>query len=220
MDKELYKQLDRLNKRLARFDKQGVENNIVGIIRNELKTFYKNNKIKVDEKKPTNFIKRKTLTPEQEAELKLIADAMEFERSSSIGYYKRHKEETARSEQAYKKAQSEYHFNSYSDYVKYVDKVSTMMKEKTIRNALDSDQIMQLYTYGADIGIPDEEIETVILFNLDKGTDTNQRYDFIQNEIRNYKDYIRDMKDNNISYNDYMKNKKGTQNAYDPLLNK
>ena len=42
LDKETIRLYDRLNRRLAKFDKAGVTNNTIDLVRHELRLFYEN----------------------------------------------------------------------------------------------------------------------------------------------------------------------------------
>ena len=184
LTKEMYKMYDKLNKRLKVWDKNNVSSEAVRRVRNDLLNFYTKNDIEI-KGDSLNFVKRQTLNEEQQKELMTIAKSMDFQKSSSIAYYKKNPETDKRGSMSFETVRNnpEYGVNNFQDYIKFIDDIKNAKATKSIMRNLDSKQVARLYGYGKEKDLTTEEVNTIIMQNLDGYRKGERLYNFLMDEI-------------------------------------
>lgn len=161
------KLLDRMNKRKAVWDKNGMSNNAIEQVDNMLENFYMglneegyNVKNKLD-----RFTMRKDLTREQEKQLVEIAEYMESMKTSSLGYYNKRMTPTAK--KAFDKSKELGYVTGEGKqaYIDFIDFMENSQAIKETVSMLGSKVIARIYGYGKSKGLSDSEINSLILAN-------------------------------------------------------
>lgn len=176
------KQLDRLNKKKAVWEKHGVSNMAIRNVDNMLENFY----MGLAEKGYTisnnmeRFTMRSDLTPEQERQLLQIADYMESHKTTSMGYY--NKKLTDSAQKAYDTAIDKGYVKP-GDRQSYIDFIDFMNESQAVKESaemLGSAVIARIYGYGKDKGLTSDEINDLIINNYSdfKNGDLLQNYIF------------------------------------------
>lgn len=192
LTKEEYRLLDRMNKRLKVWDKRGATSEAVRRVRNDLLNFYTREDIET-KSNTLNFVKRKTLTDEQQRELVAIAKSMEFQKSSSVAYYAKNPEADARGTMSFETVRNnpEYGVNTFQDYIQFIDDIKNAKANRAIMRNLESKQVARLYAFGKDNGLTTDEVNTIIMQNLDGYRRGEKLYNFLMDEIEDfYNDYV------------------------------
>lgn len=184
LTKDMYKMYDKLNKRLKVWDKNNVSSEAVRRVRNDLLNFYTKNDIEI-KGDSLNFIKRQSLNEEQQKELMSIAKSMDFQKSSSMSYYKKKPESDKRGTMSFETVRNnpEYGVNNFQDYIKFIDDIKNAKATKSIMRNLDSKQVARLYGYGKEKDLTTEEVNTIIMQNLDGYRKGERLYNFLMDEI-------------------------------------
>ena len=213
LSKEEYKLLDRMNKRLRAWDKQGATNELVNRVRNDLLNFYLENDMDSPNRENLYFTKSGKLTGEQKEQLLNIAQSMDTAKSSRIGYYKKHKEIADQTMKTYETLRNNpnYNINNYSDfdkfahymdtftkmnkggdsqsfqdYVDFVDTEESYMKIKTALRQLPSATIARVYSYGKEFKLTDKEINKLLAENINNFNDGDKLEMFLKSEIEKF----------------------------------
>lgn len=181
------KLLDRMNKRKAVWDKNGMSNNAIEQVDNMLENFYMglneegyNVKNKLD-----RFTMRKDLTREQEKQLVEIAEYMESMKTSSLGYY--NKRMTPTSKKAFETAKEKGYVIGEGKQA-YIDFIDFMENSQSVKEAVDmlgSKVIARIYGYGKSKGLSDSEINELILSNYEDFKTGDQLQAFVFESIDN-----------------------------------
>lgn len=184
LSKEVYKMYDRLNKRLAVWDKNDASSEAVRRVRNDLLNFYTKHDIELKGDN-LNFIKRQSLTEEQQKELTAIAKSMEFQKSSSIQYYKTNPEADKRGTMSFEtvRANPEYGVNTFQEYIQFIDDIKNAKANHAIMRNLESKQVARLYAYGKENDLTTDEVNTIIMQNIDGYRKGEKLYNFLMDEI-------------------------------------
>ena len=176
------RQLDRLNKKKAVWDKNDVSNMAIENVNNMLENFYMGlaGEGYVIKGKMDRFTMRSDLTPEQEKQLLEIANYMENHKTASYSYYNKKLSEPA--QKAYETAKSKGYVNG-DDRQSFIDFIDFMENSQAIKEAssmLGSKVIARIYGYGKDKGLSADEINDLILNNYSdfKTGDALQNYIF------------------------------------------
>lgn len=184
---EEYKLLDRMNKRLATWEKNGLTNDITNQVRVELLNFY--TKHDIEYKGATVKFKKSNLyTDEEKREILAIANAMEFTKSSSIKYYKSNpnkaKHNYLKSFESVRNM-SVYGVKTFQDYIKFIDDIKSAKDNKDLIRNLDSHQIARLYGFGHEHNLTTEQINDLILENVTEYRRGSKLEEFLLEEIEN-----------------------------------
>lgn len=186
LDKETIRLYDRLNRRLAKFDKAGVTNNTIDLVRHELRLFYESISADVSmrNKRIDKFTMSKQLTDEQQQELTAIAQAMDNIKSSNLSYYTAHEGVDERFKKAYETAKGKYQeVTDLQSYIDFVDRARTSEIVHILTEFMDSDQAMRLTYYATKKGITDKQMSKLIQKNYKRFNDGDQLYLFLVGEI-------------------------------------
>lgn len=182
---EQIRQLDRLNKKRAVWDKAGETNIANENVDNMLENFY----LDLADKgynitnRPDRFTMRSDLSPEDEKRLLAIAEYAESQKTLSRGYYNKRLSPSA--QKAYDEAVRKGYVEG-GDRQKFIDFIDFMENSQAIKEAVDmlgSKVIARVYGYGKEKGLDEREINRLILDNYNdfKNGDKFQMYVF--NEI-------------------------------------
>ena len=184
----------RMNKRLERWKKAGVESFIISEVKNSLLNFY----LKHDLKAPptARFTVRKGMTREQELELINLAKAMENVKQSNVGYYKKLANKYDVSEatrKSYETAKRNYpaSFGSFVEWVKWTD---MMQQTNQFTEYYDSKTLADIYDYGYSLGLTSKQIQSNMKKQLRYGKNTpfESRYDATVARINKYYDKLQE----------------------------
>lgn len=184
LDIDTLRLYDRLNRRLAKFDKAGVTNNTVDLVRHELRLFYESISADLSVKRIDKFTTSKQLTPQQQAELTAIANAMDNIKSSNLSYYTQHKDVDERFKKAYETTKKKYKdVTDLQSYIDFVDRAKGSAVVGILKQFMDSGQAMRISMYATRKKMTDKQLITLIQKNYKKFTDGDQLYLFLTNEI-------------------------------------
>lgn len=184
LDIDTLRLYDRLNRRLAKFDKAGVTNNTVDLVRHELRLFYESISADLSVKRIDKFTTSKQLTPQQQAELTAIANAMDNIKSSNLSYYTQHKDVDERFKKAYETTKKKYKdVTDLQSYIDFVDRAKGSTVVEILKQFMDSDQAMRISMYATRKKMTDKQLIGLIQKNYKKFTDGDQLYLFLTNEI-------------------------------------
>lgn len=179
------RQLDRLNKKKAVWDKAGETNMANENVDNMLENFYLDlaDKGYNISNRPDRFTMRNDLSEEDEKRLLAIADYAEKQKTLSRGYY--NKKLSPSAQKAYDEAVRKGYVEG-GDRQKFIDFIDFMENSQAIKEAVDmlgSKVIARVYGYGKEKGLDEGEINKLILDNYSdfKSGDKFQMYVF--NEI-------------------------------------
>lgn len=165
---EEYKLLDRMNKRLATWEKNNLTNDITNQIRTELLNFYMKHDIEYTGA-TVKFKKSNLYNEEEKREILAIAEAMEYTKSSSIKYYKANpnkaKHNYLKSFESVRN-KTAYGVKTFQDYINFIDDVKSAKANKDLIRNLDSKQIARLYGFGHEHNLTTEQINDLILENV------------------------------------------------------
>ena len=190
---EEYKLLDRMNKRLATWEKNGLTNDITNQVRVELLNFY--TKHDIEYKGATVKFKKSNLyTDEEKREILAIARAMEYTKSSSIKYYKSNPNKAKHNYlQSYETVRNKgvYGVKTFQDYIRFIDDIKSAKANKDLIRNLDSHQIARLYGYGHEKNLTTEQINNIILENVSEYRDGSKLERFLMDEIDQYEQPIK-----------------------------
>lgn len=172
LTKEEYKLLDRMNKRLRTWQRQGLTNEVINRVKNDLINFYD----KYDRAHPSHeyivFTKSKNLSDREKQELLQIARSMENAKSSSLAYYKKRRdnindEQIRRSYETIKNNPA-YGVNNWQDYIQFVDNMENYRAISASLRELDSKIVARTYAYGKEHNLTTQDINELLLQNVQK----------------------------------------------------
>lgn len=188
-----YKLLDRMNKRLATWEKNDLTNDITNQVRTELLNFYTKHDIEYTGA-TVKFKKSNLYTVDEKREILAIAKAMEFTKSSSIKYYKANPNkahhnylksfETVRNKGVYG-------VKTFQDYINFIDDIKSAKANRDLIRNLDSKQIARLYAYGHERDLSTEQINQLIIDNVTDYRDGSKLERFLMDEIDQYEQPIK-----------------------------
>lgn len=183
-DRKLF---DRMNKRLDKFDKKGVQNEVVNLAREELLNIYLKESESGTDLSRTNFNKfsmNTSMSEETLDDLRGLAKALEKSKTSKISYYKKDPTITQHARSTYETLKGkEYGVNDFQSFINFVDDLKGAMATSEIANKLDSDQWARIYGYGKDRGLTTDEINTLIIDNVSRYRDGDTFVLYAFNEI-------------------------------------
>lgn len=188
MSDEDRKLFDRMNKRLETFDKRGIKNNIVGLVRHELMNIYLNEQEKNEtDLHRTNFSKftmNSNISDETLEELRGLAQALEKTKSSTMRYYKKHPTVAGNVEKSFEVLKGkQYGVKDFQSFVNFVDDLDEAMQDKVMSEKLDSNQWARIYGYGKDKDFTTDEINDLITKNITSYRDGETYVTFITSVI-------------------------------------
>lgn len=190
---EEYKLLDRMNKRLATWEKNGLTNDITNQVRTELLNFYTKHDIEYTGA-TVKFKKSNLYTDEEKREILAIANAMEYTKSSSIKYYKSNPNKAKHNYlQSYETVRNKgvYGVKTFQDYIRFIDDIKSAKANKDLIRNLDSHQIARLYGYGHEHDLTTEQINNIILENVSEYRDGSKLERFLMDEIDQFEQPIK-----------------------------
>ncbi len=190
---EEYKLLDRMNKRLATWEKNDLTNDITNQVRVELLNFYTKHDIEYTGA-TVKFKKSNLYTDEEKREILAIARAMEYTKSSSIKYYKSNPNKQSHNYlQSYETVRNKdvYGVKTFQDYIRFIDDIKSAKANKDLIRNLDSHQIARLYGYGHERDLTTEQINNIILENVSEYRDGSKLERFLMDEIDQYEQPIK-----------------------------
>lgn len=191
----------RMNKRLERWKKAGVESFIISEVKNSLLNFY----LKHDIKAPASgrFTTRKGLTREQEKELVNLAKAMENVKQSNVGYYQKMAKKfdvNEATKKSYQTSKANYpsSFSSFEEWVKWTD---MMQQENSFTEYYDSKTLADIYDYGYSLGLSNKQIQSNMKKQMRYGKKTpfESRYDATIARIDKYYNKLQEELEDNES---------------------
>lgn len=188
-----YKLLDRMNKRLATWEKNDLTNDITNQVRTELLNFYTKHDIEYTGA-TVKFKKSNLYTVDEKREILAIAKAMEFTKSSSIKYYKANPN---KAQHNYLKSfetvrnKGVYGVKTFQDYINFIDDIKSAKANRDLIRNLDSKQIARLYAYGHDRDLSTEQINQLIIDNVTDYRDGSKLERFLMDEIDQYEQPIK-----------------------------
>lgn len=181
-----YKKFDRLNKRLASWQKKGTKSAIVQEVEAALLNFYDEEDIDISRMKYTRFKRSNDMTKDQIKKLERIANMMEAQPESKVSFF-----ETDQNILSYNKAfqtsKKRYgvQVTDFDSYVKFYERMNNLSSR--LKEYYSSKQIVTIFEYGFSKGLKYHEI-TKIMFNQSRATKTpdDQRYDKTIDKIKTY----------------------------------
>lgn len=188
-----YKLLDRMNKRLATWEKNNLTNDITNQVRTELLNFYTKHDIEYTGA-TVKFKKSNLYTDEEKREILAIANAMEYTKSSSIKYYKSNPNKAKHNYlQSYETVRNKgvYGVKTFQDYIRFIDDIKSAKANKDLIRNLDSHQIARLYGYGHEHDLTTEQINNIILENVSEYRDGSKLEKFLMDEIYQFEQPIK-----------------------------
>lgn len=179
---------DRMNKRMDKFDKMGVSNNIIDMVRAELSTAYLGEQEREGtDLSRTNFNKFSMNSHMSETtlnELRGLANALNKSESSKMSYYTKNPDITERTKKTYETLRGkEYGVNDFQSFINFIDDRREAVNSKMINSLLNSKQWARIYGYGKDSGLDTEKINEIIETNMKNYTNGDTFVLFIFNEI-------------------------------------
>lgn len=171
-DKKLF---DRMNKRLDRFDKQGIRNEVVNLAREELLNIYLKESEKGTDLSRSNFNKfsmNTNISDDTLNDLRGLAKALEKAKTSKISYYKKDPTAVGNVRGTFETLKGKkFGVKDFQSYVNFVDDLESAMSTSDITDKLNSDQWARIYGYGKDKKMTTEEINQLIIDNISKYRD-------------------------------------------------
>lgn len=171
-DRKLF---DRMNKRLDKFDKQGIHNEVVNLAREELLNIYLKESQKDTDLSRTNFSKfsmNTNLSEDTINDLRGLAKALEKSKTSKISYYKKDPTAVSNVRGTFETLEGKkYGVKDFQSYINFVDDLEDAMATSDITDKLNSDQWARIYGYGKDKKMTTEEINQLIIDNISKYRD-------------------------------------------------
>lgn len=171
-DKKLF---DRMNKRLDKFDKQGITNEVVNLAREELLNIYLKESEKGTDLSRTNFNKfsmNTAISDDTLNDLRGLAKALEKSKTSKISFYTKDPTITQHARSSFETLKSkEFGVNDFQSFINFIDDLKGAMSTSEIANKLDSNQWARIYGYGKDKGLTTDEINGIIIDGISKYRD-------------------------------------------------
>ena len=200
LSKDDIKLFNRMNKRMNEFSNRGLNNEIINIVKNELTNIYLDESAKHNtDLSRTNFGKfsmNQSMSDETIDQLRGLAKALETNKSSRIGYYKKNPTVSTNAGKTYEtlkgrtvtdevtgESKSEYGVNNFQGFIDFVDNLNDAMENEKISEKLDSNQWAKIYGYGINKGLDESTINDLIERNLTSYINGDQFVLFAFNEI-------------------------------------
>lgn len=188
-----YKLLDRMNKRLATWEKNDLQNDVTNQVRIELLNFYTKHDIEYTGA-TIKFKKSNLYTEQEKQEILSIARAMEYSKSSAISYYKRHPTKQEHNYlQSFETVRNKgvYGVKTFQDYINFIDDIKSAKANKDLIRNLDSKQIARLYAYGHEKKLTTEQINDIILENVTEYRSGTKLENFLMKQIEGFEKPIK-----------------------------
>lgn len=188
LTKEQYRQVDKLNKRLEKFDKMGLKSEATEQARTALEAFYLKHDINVGKMKGLKFKKRTAnMTQSQVDEMMEIADMFENSIGSRVADYTQKKKIPDHVKKAFEKSKKLYpnQVKTWQDYINFIDRNKNV--DSAIAEYYDSDEVSLLYDNALSLGLTEKELNNIIakqIVNTQLAHD--KRYDTTFNAIKDY----------------------------------
>lgn len=188
LTKDQYRQVDRLNKRLEKFDKMGLKSEATEQARTALEAFYLKHDINVGKMKGLKFKKRTAnMTQSQVDEMMEIADMFENSIGSRVADYTQKKKIPDHVKKAFEKSKKLYpnQVKTWQDYIDFIDRNKNV--DSAIAEYYDSDEVSLLYDNALSLGLTEKEVNNIIAKQiLDTQLAHDKRYDTTFNAIKDY----------------------------------
>lgn len=182
-----YKLFDKMNKRLAAWEKSGAEHSIITEVKDALLTFYDEENIDVSRMKSIRFKRSNDMTEEQIKQQRMIAKMMEAQPESKVGFFRRDWDKMSKAEKAYQTSKKKYgaQVQDFASWVKFYEGMKAMSER--VKEYYGSKQIVDIYEYGLKKGLKRSEI-TKILHNQSRSRTVpdDERYDRTIDKINSY----------------------------------
>jgi hypothetical protein len=188
LTKDQYRQVDRLNKRLEKFDKMGLKSEATEQARTALEAFYLKHDINVGKMKGLKFKKRTAnMSQSQVDEMMEIADMFENSIGSRVADYTQKKKIPEHVKKAFETVKKKYpnQVKTWQDYINFIDRNKNV--DKGIAEYYDSDEVSLLYDNAFSLGLTEKEVNNIIasqIINTQLAHD--KRYDTTFNAIKDY----------------------------------
>lgn len=195
ISKSDYRLFDKLNKRLAAWEKSGVEHSIITETKDSLLSFYDEEDIDISRMKSIRFKKSGDMTKEQIKQLRQIAKMMDAQKESKISFFKKNMDDMSRYEKSYETAKQRYgvQITDFPSYIKFIEKMNSLSQR--LKEYYTSKQVVQILEYGLALGLSRSEVNKLMHNQArNKKTPDDERYDRTIAKIDKY--YEKKMKDN------------------------
>ena len=188
LTKDQYRQVDKLNKRLDKFQKMGLKSEATEQARTALEAFYLKHDINVGKMKGLKFKKRTAnMTQSQVDEMMEIADMFESLIGSRISDYTQKKKIPEHVKKAFETTKKNYpnQVKTWQDYINFIDKHKNM--DSGIAEYYDSKEVSLLYENAFSLGLTEKEVNNIISKQIvDTQLAHDKRYDTTFNTIKSY----------------------------------
>lgn len=188
LTKDQYRQVDKLNKRLDKFQKMGLKSEATEQTRTALEAFYLKHDINVGKMKGMKFKKRTAnMTQEQIDEMLEIADMFESSIGSRVSDYTQKKKIPDHVKKAFETTKKKYpnQVKTWQDYINFIDRNKNV--DSAIAEYYDSDEVSLLYDNAISMGLTEKEVYNIIAKQiLDTQLAHDKRYDTTFNTIKDY----------------------------------
>jgi hypothetical protein len=188
LTKDQYRQVDRLNKRLEKFDKMGLKSEATEQARTALEAFYLKHDINVGKMKGLKFKKRTAnMSQSQVDEMMEIADMFENSIGSRIADYTQKKKIPEHVQKAFEKSKKLYpnQVKTWQDYINFIDRNKNV--DSGIAEYYDSDEVSLLYDNAFSLGLTEKEVNNIMAKQiLHTQLAHDKRYDTTFNAIKDY----------------------------------
>ena len=188
LTKDQYRQVDKLNKRLEKFDKMGLKSEATEQARIALEAFYLKHDINVGKMKGLKFKKRTAnMTQSQVDEMMEIADMFENSIGSRVADYTQKKKIPDHVKKAFETVKKKYpnQVKTWQDYINFIDRNKNM--DSGIAEYYDSNEVSLLYDNALSLGLTEKEVNNIIAKQiLDTQLAHDKRYDTTFNAIKDY----------------------------------
>ena len=188
LTKDQYRQVDKLNKRLDKFQKMGLKSEATEQARTALEAFYLKHDINVGKMKGLKFKKRTAnMTQSQIDEMMEIADMFESSIGSRVSDYKQQKKIPEHVKKAFEKSKKLYpnQVKTWQDYINFIDRNKNV--DSAIAEYYDSKEVALLYDNAFSLGLTEKEVNNIIAKQiLDTQLAHDKRYDTTFNAIKDY----------------------------------
>lgn len=188
LTKDQYRQVDKLNKRLDKFQKMGLKSEATEQTRTALEAFYLKHDINVGKMKGLKFKKRTAnMTQSQIDEMMEIADMFENSIGSRVSDYTQKKKIPDHVKKAFETTKKKYpnQVKTWQDYIDFIDRNKNV--DSGIAEYYDSDEVSLIYDNALSLGLTEKEVNNIIasqIINTQLAHD--KRYDTTFNKIKSY----------------------------------
>lgn len=188
LTKDQYRQVDKLNKRLDKFQKMGLKSEATEQARTALEAFYLKHDINVGKMKGMKFKKRTAnMTQSQIDEMMEIADMFESSIGSRVSDYTQKKKIPEHVQKAFETSKKKYpnQVKTWQDFINFIDRHKNV--DTAIAEYYDSDEVSLLYDNAISMGLTEKEVYNIIAKQiLDTQLAHDKRYDTTFNAIKDY----------------------------------